>query len=559
MDLAIGGEYRNLAPTPRDARAAQHLNGHLPNNHQLFQIGLSGGVQVEFSRENGEKISHGNSKISQEEEGSSRYAHDDIVINNPKSEYYGDPKRKVNCSLDTKNGDIDAAPESRNSGVSDEAVASVSKIMGETQAIIRPHSHLPKPEAPPGLTITTPAEDDNMPSVRKYFRQKSNSLSAAITKRISSLKDFTDEESVTEINLSGVKVIVTKLNDDEEKEEDKKRQVELEGRISFFSRSNCRDCRAVRSFLRERRLKYVEINIDVFPLREKELIARTGSSSVPQIFFNDKLFGGLVAVNSLRNSGTLEERLKELLRKKCPNEAPAPPVYGFDDPEEERTDEMVGIVRVLRRRLPIQDRLMKMNIVKNCFSGAEMVDLIIKSNSRDAPFFLVLQEKVQLVVPEDHSYKYFTGTWDPGQDVAFLPSRFEDYKVLGLIPAGTGRTVWCGILALESLYRTRARAIEIGKQLAQKHFIHHVFGFFPNLHREIEFEDGNLFYRFLEHEPFIPRCFNFRGSTNDSEPKSAAIVGLRLTKIMSAILESFASEDQRHLDYAGISNSEEFR
>ncbi|KAK3040149.1 hypothetical protein RJ639_028399 [Escallonia herrerae] len=440
MDLAIGGEYRNLAPTPRDARAAQQLNGQRPNNHQLFRIGLSGGEQVEFSEENGEKISNGNSKISQEEEVSSRYAHDDIVISNPKSENYGEPKRKVNCSLDTKNGDIDAAPESRNSGVSDETVASISKIMGETQAIIRPHSHLPKPEAPAGLTITTPAEDDNMPSIGKYFRQKSNSLSAAIARRISSLKDFSDEESVTEINLSGVKVIVTKLNDGEEKEEEKKRQVELKGRISFFSRSNCRDCKAVRSFLRERRLKYVEINIDVFPMREKELIARTGSSSVPQIFFNDKLFGGLVAVNSLRNSGTLEERLKELLRKKCPNEAPAPPVYGFDDPEEERTDEMVGIVR----------------------------------------------------------------------------------------------------------------AIEIGKQLAQKHFIHHVFG-------EIEFEDGNLFYRFLEHEPFIPRCFNFRGSTNDSEPKSAAIVGLRLTKIMSAILESFASEDQQHLDYAGISNSEEFR
>ncbi|KAK2979939.1 hypothetical protein RJ640_007082 [Escallonia rubra] len=379
MDLAIGGEYRNLAPAPRDARAAQQLNGQLPNNHQLFQIGLSG----EFSRENGEKISNGNSKISQEEEVSS---HDDIVINNPKSENYGEPKRKVNCSLDPKTGDIDAAPESRNSGVSDETVASIPKIMGETQAIIRPHSHLPKPEAPPGLTITTPAEDDNMPSIGKYFRQKSNSLSAAITKRISSLKDFTDEESVTEINLSGVKVIVTKLNDDEEKQEENKRQVELKGRISFFSRSNCRDCKAVRSLLKERRLKYVEINIDVFPMREKELIARTGSSSVPQIFFNDKLFGGLVAVNSLRNSGTLEERLKELLRKKCPNEAPAPPVYGFDDPEEERTDEMVGIVRVLRQRLPIQDRLMKMKIVKNCFSGAEMYDrgivTVIRKNAR---------------------------------------------------------------------------------------------------------------------------------------------------------------------------------
>lgn len=77
--------------------------------------------------------------------------------------------------------------------------------------------------------------------------------------------------------------------------------------------------------------------------------------------------------------------------------------------------------------------------------------------------------------------------------------------------------------------------------------------------RDNEFEDGNHFYRFLEHEPFIPRCFNFRGSPNDSEPKPASIVSHRLTKIMSAVLESFASEDRRHLDYVGISNSEEFR
>jgi len=79
------------------------------------------------------------------------------------------------------------------------------------------------------------------------------------------------------------------------------------------------------------------------------------------------------------------------------------------------------------------------------------------------------------------------------------------------------------------------------------------------LHRENEFEDGNHFYRFLEHEPFIPRCFNFRGSPTDSEPKPASIISHRLAKIMSAVLESYASEDRLHLDYVGISNSEEFR
>lgn len=172
---------------------------------------------------------------------------------------------------------------------------------------------------------------------------------------------------MTEFNLSGLKVIV-KLKSD----------VELKGRISFFTRSNCRDCTAVRRFFCEKGLKFIEINIDVYPQREKELIERTGSSSVPQIFFNEKLFGGLVALNSLRNSGGFDKRIKEMLGSKCPDDAPAPTVYGFDDTEEEQTDEMIGIVRVLRQRLPIQDRLMKMKIVKNCFSGSEMVEVLIQ-------------------------------------------------------------------------------------------------------------------------------------------------------------------------------------
>lgn len=77
---------------------------------------------------------------------------------------------------------------------------------------------------------------------------------------------------------------------------------------------------------------------------------------------------------------------------------------------------------------------------------------------------------------------------------------------------------------------------------------------------ENDFEDSNnQFYRFLEHDPSIPKCFNFRGTTNDDEPKPALAVGHRLTKLMSAILEAYASDDLRHLDYARIGSSEEFR
>ncbi|KAK4746975.1 hypothetical protein SAY87_026012 [Trapa incisa] len=363
--------------------------------------------------------------------------------------------------------------------------------------VIQPHSLLPKPEAPPGF-FTAPQTEDfaamkrsksltdglvmDVPAIGKFIKDRSNSFSAAIVRRLSSLTDSADgyeydysdssNPDVTEINLSGLKVIVEMKSEPEKA---------LKGMISFFSRSNCRDCRAVRNFFRERGLTFVEINVDVYPLREKELVARTGSSQVPVIFFNEKQLGGLVALNSLRNSGLLERRMEEMLAQKYPPEAPAPPVYGFDDPEEAAADEMVAVVKVLRQRLPIQDRLMKMKIVKNCFSGAEMVEVLI------------------------HHFD-------------------------------------CG----------RKKAVEVGKQLVKKHFIHHVSG-------DHDFEDGNNFYRFLEHEPFIHRCFNFQGSTNDNEPKPAALIGSRITKIMTAILESYASDDRQHLNYSAISKSEEFR
>ncbi|KAL3502206.1 hypothetical protein ACH5RR_036655 [Cinchona calisaya] len=374
------------------------------------------------------------------------------------------------------------------------------------EMVQQPHSQLPKPEAPPGVTenntCVSPRDlhrsksmpetyDFEMPDIGKFFREKSSSLSAAITKRISSLKESNTvsaispatvygaeegvkpEPYVTEINLSGLQVIVNFKPAVEEKK--------LIGRVSFFSRSNCRDCTAVRLFLRSKNLNFVEINIDVFPMREKELIERTGNATVPQIFFNEKLFGGLVALNSMRNSGILDKKMEEMLAGKCPPEAPEPPVYGFDDVEEEQPDEMVQIVRVLRQRLPIQDRLMKMKIVKNCFSGGELVEVLIHHLD-------------------------------------------------------------CG----------RRKAVEIGKELARKHFIHHVFG-------ENEFGDGNHYYRFLEHESFILKCYNFRGAANDSKPKAAAILSQRLMRIMSAILEAYASDDRRHLDYVSISKSEEFR
>lgn len=106
----------------------------------------------------------------------------------------------------------------------------------------------------------------------------------------------------------------------------------------------------------------------MFTDREKELRERTRSLLVPQIFFNEKLIGGLVALNSLRNDGEFDRRLVEMLAEKCPRDAPAPPpVYRFDclEKEEDWTNEIVDVVKVLLQRLPIQDGLKRLKIVKN--------------------------------------------------------------------------------------------------------------------------------------------------------------------------------------------------
>ncbi|GMI75265.1 hypothetical protein like AT3G11920 [Hibiscus trionum] len=354
---------------------------------------------------------------------------------------------------------------------------------------IKAQSQFPKPQPPPEEHKVERTQSvflsESMPGLGKYIRDRSGTLSAAIMKRLSSLKEEVEDFvvkndslnfEVTEIQIPGVKVIVKLKSEDD--------IFDLKGRITFFSRSNCRDCTAVRRFFREKKLPYVEINIDVFPNRAKELIERTGKSEVPQIFFNEKLLGGLVTLNSLRNSGELEKMMRELLSQKCPDTAPKIPVYGFDDDqeeEEEEKDELLGIVKMLRQSLPIQDRLIKMKIVKNCFAGDDMLESII---------------------------------------------HYLD----------------CG----------RRKGVETAKQIARKHFIKHVCG-------ENDFEDGKHFYRFLEHEQFIATCFNFRTAVNDSETKSPSFLADRLAKLMSAILEAYASDDRHHVDYYRIGKSEEFR
>lgn len=147
--------------------------------------------------------------------------------------------------------------EERNVDGDFEKLAVSEKI--EVEKVISPNSKLPKPEAPAGIVFSRSQSAPesvagvNMPAIGKFFREKSSSLSSSITKGLSTLKDESEKfrlSKVTEFKLSGVRVIVKTKDEDNEVE-----KVEFKGQISFFSRSNCRDCGAVRHFLRERNLR----------------------------------------------------------------------------------------------------------------------------------------------------------------------------------------------------------------------------------------------------------------------------------------------------------------
>ncbi|KAJ7533039.1 hypothetical protein O6H91_13G030700 [Diphasiastrum complanatum] len=256
----------------------------------------------------------------------------------------------------------------------------------------------------------------------------------------------------------------------------------MKGVITFFSMSGCPECRAVRTLLRDKELRFVEINLDVFPQRRLELEERTGTASVPQVFFNEQLVGGIDELNALQRSGELDEKIKEVTENEASANAPVAPVYGEDEPENEILDEFAGIVEKLRQKLQVKDRFLKYRVFNKCFVGSEAVDFLA-----------------------------------------------ED-------------------LSLE-----REEAVELGRKLAAKHFFHHVL-------QEHLFEDGNNFYRFLEHDPMISsKCFNIRGITNDAKPKPANEVCKRLSKLIFAIYEAHVSEDGKHVNYQAIARSEQFR
>ncbi|TYK06656.1 hypothetical protein E5676_scaffold453G001370 [Cucumis melo var. makuwa] len=151
----------------------------------------------------------------------------------------------------------------------------------------------------------------------------------------------------------------------------------IKGRIVLYTRLGCQECKEARLFLFRKRLRYVEINIDVYPSRKLELEKLAGSPAVPRVFFNTFLIGGLNELKELDESGKLDEKI-EYLKAEAPTlEAPLPPLSGEDDVSSSGTvDELAMIVRKMKESIVVKDRYCKMRRYTNCFLGSEAVDFL---------------------------------------------------------------------------------------------------------------------------------------------------------------------------------------
>lgn len=166
-------------------------------------------------------------------------------------------------------------------------------------------------------------------------------------------------------------------NEAEAEEEAQGSGREVKGRVTIFSVSGSPDCRAAKSLFSKRGIKFVEINLDVFPERRPELEEKSKSVEVPQVFFNDVVIGGLDQLIALEESGELEDKLAIVYENEANQGTPVPPVYG-ERAGSGALDEYIELVKTLRTKLSIKDRFLKYRVINKCFIGSEAVDIVME-------------------------------------------------------------------------------------------------------------------------------------------------------------------------------------
>ncbi len=82
-------------------------------------------------------------------------------------------------------------------------------------------------------------------------------------------------------------------------------------KVEFFATSWCPYCTRARQLLAAKGVEIDEINVEADPEARAQMIARSGRSSVPQIFINQTHVGGCDDLIALDEAGGLDPLLQE--------------------------------------------------------------------------------------------------------------------------------------------------------------------------------------------------------------------------------------------------------
>jgi len=80
--------------------------------------------------------------------------------------------------------------------------------------------------------------------------------------------------------------------------------------VEMYANAWCPYCSAARSLLATKRARVVEIDVEEFPERHAEMVARSGRRTVPQIFVGSTHVGGYDDLAALESAGQLDPLLR---------------------------------------------------------------------------------------------------------------------------------------------------------------------------------------------------------------------------------------------------------
>jgi glutaredoxin 3 len=81
--------------------------------------------------------------------------------------------------------------------------------------------------------------------------------------------------------------------------------------ITIYTTETCPYCRRAKQLLAKKNVEFTEIAIDNDPAARRAMIQRSGRTSVPQIFFDDKHIGGCDDLYELEYDGKLDRLLAD--------------------------------------------------------------------------------------------------------------------------------------------------------------------------------------------------------------------------------------------------------